>query len=87
MRKADLPTPAQARLIASMWSGCRREVNIGGYVSPTEATAVRRGWLVSTGRFGNYPNGAGYTVHVLSDTAEDALLSFLINSRHSRKAA
>lgn len=68
---------AQAREIARLW-GARRSISVGGYVDPTTAALVRRGWIVPDGTEGVYPSGATYIGHSVSAAGLDALCRFLM---------
>lgn len=86
MRKKPIPSAAQAKMIAHLWSS-GDTARIGGYDNPTTLTCIKHGWLVPNGETGTFPNGAQFERHVLSETALDALEDFLREMRWKRTKA
>lgn len=62
------------------------EVNISGYVTPTETVCIRRGWLKDTGRTTQMPSGSTANIYDLSLDGIDALEDFLRETRFKRAA-
>lgn len=85
-KKPPIPSIAQAKLIAHLWASGSK-INIGSYVMPTHLTCVKRGWLIPNGETGLFPNETEYKVHVLSESALDALEEFLREVRYKRTKA
>lgn len=89
MKKADLPSVAQAKRIASVWSGHSSVVNImtqgrdgaSPYIDPTTAALVKRGWLAPNGDLKFNEHGNQYQPHKLSGSALLALECFLSDTR------
>jgi hypothetical protein len=89
--KKRVPSEAQAKAIASMWSGGPRWGTRGvqlerhdgkpPYNDPTTSALVKYGWLVPTGETKEYANGIRVAMHTLSPTALDALEDFLREHR------
>lgn len=73
-----LPTPAQAKELAYLWSSRgRREVHYLPGTIRTDDVLVREGWLHDTGARGVFPSGAEYAVYVLAPAGVDALKRYM----------
>ncbi len=75
-KREIVPSLAQAKLLARLW-GEGRGVCVGGYIDPTAAACIKRGWLSPNGETGTFPNGAPWVRHVASPYGLLALERFL----------
>ncbi len=88
MSKEKNASPAQARVLASMFSGRDFSWNLEGYNDPTRAVIVRNGWAQPISGSGfTYPNETAGQRMELSDAGFEALVSALLQERHRRIAA
>lgn len=85
--KNPLPSRAQAKLLAGLWSGFHRPIPVAdrGHGDPTVAACVRRGWLGPTEFTGTYPNGEPFAMHDITDAGIDALTRYLLSEAHKAK--
>lgn len=89
MKKPPIPSVAQAKLIARIWSDCNSIIKVmtrgrdGGesYVDPTVLACIRRGWFASNGSLEFQENGCGYIQHELTAHGFLALERFLSDMR------
>lgn len=75
--KSTVPSMAQAKRIAFLWS-MDRGVQVGGYIDPTTQVLLREGWIEPNGETGVYPNGSDWRLHKLSATGLAALATYFI---------
>ena len=84
MAKKEIPSSAQAKMIAHSWLSGQKRTQGSSYIDPTLAACIKRGWMTPTGKTGKYPNGSDYIEYYLSGTALDALETFPREQRYRR---
>lgn len=84
MLKKNIPSKAQAKFLARAW-GNEHMVALPrtGYVEPTLAACVKRGWLQPTGESGEWPNGTIYDRQDVSPAGFTAIEFYLREVRVS----
>lgn len=78
----NLPTEAQARMLALVWGNPNNRgvpVSDEGYQNPTTMVCINKGWLEKSGHTGTWPNGTGYASYTVSTTGLNAVACYLLD--------
>lgn len=82
MLKKNMPSAAQAKFLARAWgNGHMVALPRSGYIEPTLAACVKRGWLRSVGGVGEWPNGTVYDRQEVSPAGFTAIEFYLRDLR------
>jgi hypothetical protein len=79
MKKIILPSIAQAKRLAGLFSG--DFFRASSFLSPTDRTILKHGWVSATGETGTFPNRAEFLIHKINADGLRALEQFLYENR------
>jgi hypothetical protein len=86
-RKPKLPSEAQAKEMAQLWSSWRKTFAHSPGVSKTRDVLVRNGWAEPTGEQSRFPNGNTAPLYRLSDAGLEALAGYFAAMVSARRGA